>query len=186
MIDWGVKSDIAHRDPRSQRHTEGLNGTIKILVIERVFIMPNASHRACHLVGNECTAIDSRLGLDRVDGRSRPGGEGSGRSHRGSHSCKGETRRAADAKLAVGRIIIHVALPCVTLAPGVLMRSDVLRFGEIGRPGILRRRQVAHFYQNPVRCAAVSVARVAGCTRWEDAGKGIYPSTRTQATLTRI
>ena len=42
MIKRRVKPKVAHRDPASQRHTEGLDRAIKILVIERVFIMPNA------------------------------------------------------------------------------------------------------------------------------------------------
>src|SRR5438309_5331160 len=116
-----MKSEIAHRDSRSQRYTEGLNRTIKILVIECVFIMPNAGRGVRYLVANERTAIDSSGRLDRIDRRSRPGIDGSGRSHRGSNSRKAETRRAADTELAVGCVVIHVALPGVSLAPRVLM-----------------------------------------------------------------
>ena len=60
-----MKPEITHRDSASQRHTEGLNRAIKILVIDGVLIMPNAGDWARHLVGNERTAIDSRRGLDR-------------------------------------------------------------------------------------------------------------------------
>ena len=153
-----MKPEIAHRDSRSQRHTEGLNPAIQILVVDRVFIMPNPSDWARHLVGNERTAIDSRNGLDRIDGRSSPGIDGRGHSHRGSNGRKAETRRAGDIETTVGRIVIHVALPRVSLAPGVLMRSDVLSFGVIRRARIQRRVQVAAFHKNPVRYAGVSVA----------------------------
>ena len=65
MIRRSVKPKIAHRDSGSQRHTEGLDRAIKILIVDGVFIMPNAGGWVRHLVDNEGTAIDSRLGLDR-------------------------------------------------------------------------------------------------------------------------
>ena len=103
---------------------------IQVLIIDRVFIMPDAGRWVRHLVGNERAAIDSRRGLDRVDGRSRPGIDGRSHAHRGANRRKGEARRAADIETAVGDVVIHVALPRVGLAPGVLMRGDVLRFGD--------------------------------------------------------
>ena len=161
-IKRGMKPEIAHRASASKGQAERLNPAIKILVVEGVLIMPNPSDRARHFVGNERTAIDSRNGLDRIDGRSSPGIDGRGHSHRGSNRRKAETRRAADVKLTVGGIVVHVALSGVSLAPGVLMRSDVLRFGEVRRAHIQRRVQVAAFHKNPVRCAVVNVAAVVG------------------------
>ena len=152
-----------------------MDPTVKILVIDRVFIMPNPSGWIRHLVGNEGTAIDSRLGLDRIDGRSSPGIDGSGRSHGGSNGRKGETRRAADIELTIGGVVVHVAFPRVSLAPGVLMRSDVLRFGVIRRARIHRRVQVISLHKDPVRCAGVIVAGVVVCSRGKGARKGIHP-----------
>jgi hypothetical protein len=170
-----MKPEIAHGDSASQGHTERLNPAIKILVIDRVLIMPNPSDRARHFVGNERTAIGSRNGLDRIDGRSSPGIDGRSHSHGGSNGRKGETRRAADAELTVGGVVVHVALPRVSLAPGVLMWRYVLRFGEVRRAHIHRRVQVISFHKDPVRCAGVSVAGVVVCSRGEGAGKGIHP-----------
>src|ERR1700681_4032024 len=119
MIRRRMKSKVVQRNPASQRHTEGLDRAIKILVIECIFIMPNAGDWARHLVGNERTAIDSRLGLDRSDGCSSPGIDGRGHSHGGSNGRKGETRRAVDAVLTIGGIVVHVALTRMGLAPGV-------------------------------------------------------------------
>ncbi len=65
MIQRRVKPDIAHRDPASQRNTERLNRAIQILIMDGVFIMPDAGGWVRHLVGNERTTIDSRRGLDR-------------------------------------------------------------------------------------------------------------------------
>src|SRR6266436_1661265 len=103
MIQRGMKSEIADRGSGSQRHTEGLNRAIKVLVIDRIFIMPNASNWTRHLVGDERTAIDSRNGLDRVDGSPRPGIDGWDHSHRGSDRRKSETRNAANRKAPVRR-----------------------------------------------------------------------------------
>ena len=181
-----MKPEIAHRDSGPQWDTEGLDRAIKIPVIDRVLIMPNARDRARHFEGNERTAIDSRLRLDRIDGRSRPNIDGRDHSDRGSRVRKGKACHAADKELFVGRIVAHVALRWMSLAPGVLMRSDVLRFGIIRRAGIQRRVQVASLHKNPVRCPAVSVVGVVSCSRGEGAGKGIHPGARTQVILSRI
>ena len=81
-IKWGVESNIADGDSASQRQTERLNPAVKILVIDRVFIMPDPGDGACHFVGNKATTIDSRLGFDRRNRRARPGIDGRGRSDR--------------------------------------------------------------------------------------------------------
>src|SRR6185436_8623896 len=92
-----------------------------------------------YLVSNEPAAIDSWLRFDRIDGRSCPGGKRRGHSHRVEVPEKGETRRAADIVTAVGGIVVHVAFPGMGLAPGILIRADVLHFGVIGRARIQRR-----------------------------------------------
>ena len=45
---------------------------------------------------------------------------------------------ATDIKLTVGGVVVHVALPGMTLAPDVFVWSEVLTFGEIGRARVLR------------------------------------------------
>ena len=49
MIQRSMKPDIADRDSASQRQTEGLDPAIEILVIDRVFIMPNTRNWAVTL-----------------------------------------------------------------------------------------------------------------------------------------
>ncbi len=61
-----------------------------------------------------------------------------------------ETRRAADAELPMGDIVVHIAFAGMTLAPGVFVRSDILAFGEIGRAHVLRCAQVAHGHKDSV------------------------------------
>jgi hypothetical protein len=52
---------------------------------------------------------------------------------------------------------VHVALPGVSLAPIILVLSQVLPLGKIGRPGIKVCVQVIDLNQNPVRYAVVCV-----------------------------
>ena len=145
-----MKPNVAHGDSASQRHTEGLDRAIEILIMDGVFIVPEAGDWPRHFVGNERTAIDSWLGLDRVSCRSSPGIGGSGHSHCGPNARKGETRRPGDIETTIGGIVIHVALPGVRLAPGVLLRSVVLNFGVIGRARVHRGAQVGGIHEKPV------------------------------------
>ena len=172
-------------DAASRRHSKRLNRAIQILVIDRILVMPNSSGWVGHSIANERNAIVSRIGLDLIDGCSSPGKDGRVLLHRGSDRRKGEMRRSADTELTIGDVVIHVALPGISLAPGVFMGSDVLTFGEIGRARILRCVQVAHCHRDPVRGACMRVAGVVGRAwrSWEDARKGIHPRARAQPTL---
>ena len=150
MIWWSVEPNVAHRDSASQGHTEGLDRAIQILVMDGVFIMPYASDRARYLIDYERAAIDSRFRLDRTTGRSRPGPRSRSHSDRRSNRRKSETRRATDIVTAIGRIVIHVALPRVGLTPRVFMRTVVLNFEVVGRSRIQCWVQVAGIHDNPV------------------------------------
>ena len=83
-----MESDVAQRDADPQRHTEGLDRAIEVLIVDGVFIMPNAGGLVRHLVNNKRAAIDPRLGLDRAAGRAGPGTGGWRHSHRGSYGRK--------------------------------------------------------------------------------------------------
>jgi hypothetical protein len=106
-----VEPNVAYGDSASQRHTEGLDPAIQILVVNRVLIVPDAKRWIGHLVGNEPASIHTRLGLDRIDGRARPHVDGRRRAHRRPNRHKGKTRRARDIEATVRGIVIHVALP---------------------------------------------------------------------------
>ena len=56
---------VSHSNSRCKRHTEGLNGTIKVLVIDGVLIMPHSSRGVGHLVGKQAKAIVARVRFDR-------------------------------------------------------------------------------------------------------------------------
>src|SRR5438128_6520178 len=69
-------------DAASRRHSKRLNRPIQVLVIDRVFVMPNSSGWVGHFIANERNAIVSRIGLDLIDGCSSPGKDGRFRSRR--------------------------------------------------------------------------------------------------------
>src|SRR5204863_4868434 len=108
MIRRSVKAEIVQRDRTSERDAEGLDRAIEILVIERIFIMPDARGWIGDLVGNVGPAIHARLGFDRIDGRSGPGMNGAEHAHRVSHFNKGETGRAANIVTTIGSVVVHV------------------------------------------------------------------------------
>jgi len=178
-----MKPYITHGNTRPQWHTEGLNPAIQGLVINRVLVMPDSSGGICDFEANKPNAIGSWNRLDLVDRRSGPGLDRRLRSHRGSDGPKGETAGASHTELTVGDIVVLVALPCVSLAPGVFMGSDVLTFGPVGRAHIQVCVQVARCHRDPVGRPCMGVARVVGGSRWEGTGKGIDPGTRPQPTL---
>ena len=145
-----MKSDITHGYSSPQRHTEGLNRAVQVLVMNHVLVMPHPSGGICDLIAYETNAIDIFSGLDLVDRCSSPGHEGRLLLHCGANSRKGETSRAADIKTTVGDVIVLVALARMGLAPGIFMWSDVLTFGKISRARILSWVQITYIYRHSV------------------------------------
>src|SRR5437868_5130869 len=158
-----MKSDVTHDHSVPQGHTERLNPAIEVLVINRVLVMPDSSGGICDLIANEANAIVSRIWLELVDGRSRPGIDRRLHSHGGCGGCKGETGDTSNSEPAVGDIVVLVALPGMRLAPGVFMWGDVVTFGKVGRAGILGCVQVAYCHREPVGRSCMGVARVVVC-----------------------
>jgi len=185
-----VKVDVSDGYSWSHRHSERLNSAIEILVVERVFIVPDASIGTCDFVTHEPDPVVAVIRLDLVYGRTvdaRPGHDGRLLLYRLGGRAKIEIRRpTADSELTVRNIIKHVAFSRVRLAPGVFSIRDVLGFGEISRARILRRNQVAGCDCNPVRRPSMRVTTMVVCSRWEFPGKWIYPGTRTDASLAGI
>jgi|SRR6266496_5366868 len=102
--------------------------------------MPDSGSRIGNLVTHEPDAVVWRIGLNLVHCGARPCQNGSLHAHGGAGRRKCVVvPAAADVKPTVGGIIVHVALPGMRLAPGVLVWSDVLSFAKIGRARVLRR-----------------------------------------------
>lgn len=120
-----------------------MDRAVEVLVVQRVFIVPNASGRIGHFVTHEPNPVVSRIRLDLVHGcapERLPGVNGSLHAHGGAGRRKCVVvPAAADIKPAVGGVIVHVALPGMTLAPGVFMWSQILAFSKISRARVLRR-----------------------------------------------
>lgn len=111
-----------------------MNGSIKILVVKRVLIVPDAGGRVAHFVTHEPNSIVMRIGLNLIYRRASPGFDSWLLTHRAAYRTK--TKRLVDAGyrvLLVRGVVVHVALVRVNLAPGTFVRHDVLRFGKICR-----------------------------------------------------
>ena len=115
-----MKSDVANIDSGSQRHAKGLNPSVKVLVVQRIFIVPDAGSWIAHLVTHKPDAIVPRIGLELVHGGADtcPGHNGRLHSHSGANRRKCHIGWGIDDReLAIGYIVVHVALAGMRLAP---------------------------------------------------------------------
>ena len=83
-----MKPDVADVHSGSERHAEGLDSAIEVLVIQRVFIVPNASRRVSHFVTHEPNTIVSRIRLDLIHRRTSPSVNSRLLSHGGADGAK--------------------------------------------------------------------------------------------------
>ena len=143
--------------------------------------MPDSGAWVGHFVGHEPNSVVCRVRLVLVHRGACPGHDGRLHSQGATDTCKCEgARAAADSKLAIGDVVVHVALPGMGLTPGIFARGDVLCFRKIGRSRILRWIQVAHCHRDSMRRSGVTMAvvivrRVRRRAGWEKPGKRIYP-----------
>ena len=127
-----MKSDVRNVYSWPNRHAERLDRAIEILVVESIFIMPDASAGVGHFKAHEPDTIVYRVGFLPVYRRAGPSHDRRLLAHSGANGAKGEGCRAATHVMPlVGSIVVHVALAWMTLAPGVFVRDDVFRFGKI-------------------------------------------------------
>ena len=64
MVRRSMKSDVTYVDSGPERHAEGLNRAIEVLVVNGVLVMPHAGRRVRYFINNEGTTIDTGLRLD--------------------------------------------------------------------------------------------------------------------------
>src|ERR1051325_3798059 len=156
-----MEPDVTNASRSSQGDRESLNASIQVLVIDGVFIVPNASGGVGYLVGNGADAVVTGVWLNLVDGRSGPCPNRGLLPDGRSWWTKGERLSCAgDGVLAVGDVVVHVTLTRISLAPGVLVRGNVHRFGIIGCAGIQVCGEIANLDQHPVRDYVMGVASV--------------------------
>jgi len=132
-----MKSDVSNIDSSSYRHSERLNGSIEVLVIERVLIMPHASVWPRHLPAHKPDAIGAWSRLDLIYRRAGPSLNGGLLSHGVAHGAK--TKRLIDstyAVLTVRSVVIHVAFRGMSRAPDAFVWDDVIRFGKVLCPRV--------------------------------------------------
>ena len=136
-------------------------GTIEVLVIDRVFIVPDTIRWVGYLVTHKPDPVVPWIRFDLIYCRASPRHNGRVLSHGGS--CGIKTKGLVNSEyavLTVGCVVIHVALGRVTLTPGAFVRDDVIRFGKICSPGVEGRIQVVNVNENSMRRYVVTVASV--------------------------
>ena len=134
MLNRRMKSDVRDVYSGSKRHAKGLNSAIEVLVIQGILIVPDPRTWITDFVTHEPDAIVAWVRFGSIHGRACPGHDGRLFSHAGAHP--GKRKRLIDSGYVVTTVrsvVIHVALPRMTLAPGVFMRDDVFGFGKINR-----------------------------------------------------
>jgi hypothetical protein len=134
MLNRRMKSDVRNVYSGSKRHAERLDGTIEVLVIERVFIVPDASSGVRDFIAHKPDAIVSRVRLKLVYRRASPSCNGGLLPHGGTYT--GKTKGLIDSGYVISTVrsvVVHVALARMTLAPGVFVRDNVFRLGKIRR-----------------------------------------------------
>lgn len=190
MLGRRVESIVTHwgRHP-AKRDLKGLNPPIQVHVKDGVFIMPDPGIRSRYFVADEEDPIVTRIGLDLgYRGASiRPSLDGRLHSHGVTGLVKYEIGRpAADRKLLIGKIVKHVALVRMRLAPGVFRRGNVGGLAIISRAWVLRWDQVSHVCQDSVRYAVVVMPAVVVRVRWERARERIDPRARPDLVLIAV
>ena len=118
-------------------HAERLDRAIEVLVVESIFIVPDAGAGVRYFKAHKPDAIGSGSRLKLSYRRAGPGSNGWLFSHRGARRTKTERLVNSGYRVPlIRRVVIHVALAGVTLAPGVFVRDDVFGFSKICRAGV--------------------------------------------------
>ena len=181
-----MKADVSDVGAWPQWHTKRLDSSVQVLVIQGILIVPDSLTGIGHFESYEPDAIIARIRFDLVQCRACPCHEGRPPQDRGANRRKCEARCAGDAELAIRNVVVHIALPGIRHAPCVLVRSDILRFGEVRRACIQVLVQISGFNPDPMRYTVVRMAAVIVRGRWKSAGEGIDPRARTNAGLSAI
>ena len=129
-----METDVGDVYSGSKRHAERLDRAIEVLVVESIFIVPDAGTGVRYFEAHEPDTIISRIRLLPVYRRAGPSHDGRLLSHGGA--CASKSEGLVDSGYGVPfvrSVVIHVALARMTLAPGVFVRDDVFRFSKIRR-----------------------------------------------------
>ena len=132
MLRRRMKADVRDGYSGSNRHAEGLDGAIEILIVHGVLIVIDSRRGIGHFVAHKPDTIGtwSRLKLGYC--RACPSRNCWLFSHGGTRA--GKTKGLINSGYSVRTVrsvVIHVALVGMTLAPGAFVRDNVFRFGKI-------------------------------------------------------
>ena len=133
-----MKTDVRDVYSWSNRHAERLDGAIEVLVIESIFIVPDAGagFELCKPM-NQIPSFPGSGSFRFTVAPVQAMIAGCSRTVAPRRLKVKVGRSASYVVLLVRGIVIHVALARMTLAPGVFVRDDVLRFGKIHSSRVL-------------------------------------------------
>jgi len=113
-----MKTDVADVHSGREGHAKRLDSAIKILVVQGILIVPDPSSGIRHFVPHKPNTIVTRVGLNLAYYRCWPGHDGRLHPRRRTNTRKCEIGwAAADGKLTVGSVVVHIALTWMRLAP---------------------------------------------------------------------
>jgi len=134
MLRRRMKANVRYVYSGSNRHAERLDSAIEVLVVQRVFIVPDSSGGVRHFIAHEPDTVGAWIRLNLVYCRTCPSRDRRLLSHGGSGTSKTKGLiNSGYGVRAVRSVVIHVALVRMTLAPGPFVRDNVFRFGKIRR-----------------------------------------------------
>lgn len=132
MLRRRMKPDVRDVYSGSNGNAERFDRAIEVLVIKRILIVPDARSWITDLVTHKPDAIVTWVRLNSIHCRPSPRHDGRFGAHGGAYTSK--TKWLVDsghAVLTIRSVVIHVTLARMILAPGVLVRDDVLRLSKI-------------------------------------------------------
>src|ERR1041384_4942445 len=103
-----MEPDVADCDSASQGHRQRLDRTVKVLVVNSIFIMPKTPSWSAYFIDKESSPIDSRIRLDGNTGCSSPGIRSRSHANCRSDAGKGETCCPGYVITTIGGVVIHV------------------------------------------------------------------------------
>src|ERR1051325_9859522 len=133
LLNRRMEPNVRNVDSRSNRHAERLNPAIKVLIIQCILVVPDASSGSSNFVAHKPDAIASGGRFILSYRCTRPCHDSRLLPHGRTCAAKAEGLVGSGyIILTVRSVIVHIALVWMTLAPGTLVRHNVLCLGIIG------------------------------------------------------
>src|SRR5262245_51542616 len=102
-----MKFNVVDNYSRAYGDTKRLDSSVEILVVDRVFVMPDTRGRIRNFVSEKSNSIESRYRFESINRCARPSEDCRAHSHRRTDRRKSEIRSPTDIETPIGRVVIH-------------------------------------------------------------------------------